>query len=130
MGTSVLYQKHTLAISVKGKRSDIRTFKNGLKKEKFFPFTVSLPKKTAYFIGRHGKGAENPKKFRKIDVTSKTPIKTEPAVTETLFYGHKVDKKYIFISSEEGHKNMQNAICNEYIILAKKRRKLLKLRKC
>ena len=84
----------------------------------------------SYFIGRHRKGAENPKKFRKIDVISKTPIKTELAVTETLFYGHKVDKEYIFISSEEGHKNMQNAIRNEYMILAKKRRKLLKTRKC
>ena len=79
-------------------------------KWKFFHFTVSSHKKMSYFIGRHRKGAENPKKFRKIDVISKTPIKTEPVVTQTPFYDCKVDKEYVFISSKEEHKNTQNAI--------------------
>ena len=35
-------KKNASAISAKGKRSTIRTFKNGFKKEKIFPFTVGL----------------------------------------------------------------------------------------
>ena len=48
-----------------------------------------------------GEGAENARKYREIDVPSKTLVKTEVVVTETPFYDHKVDEEFIFISSEE-----------------------------
>ena len=73
-------------------------------------FTQCLRKKKANFIGRYGEGAEKASEYRKIDVTSKTPIKTEAIVTEISLYDHKVDEDFIFVSiEEEGINTLKNA---------------------
>ena len=92
----------------------------GSKRKNFSPLPLSLRKKKAHFIRKHEEGAENAREYRKIDVTSKTPVKTEAVVTETPFYDHKVNEELIFISSEDEDTNMQNEICPEYIKLLKK----------
>ena len=94
----------------------------GSKRKHFSP----LRKKKALFIGRHGEGAENAKKYSKIDVTGKTPVKKEAIVIETPFYDHKVDEDFIFISNEEEDTNTQNSVCNEYIKLSKREEKVIK----
>ena len=85
----------------------------GSKRKNFSTLPLPLRKKKAPFIGRHGEGAENARKYREIDVTSKTPVKTEAVATEAPLYDHKVDEEFIFISREEEDTNTQNAICNE-----------------
>ena len=69
---------------------------------------------------RHGEGAENARKYKKIDVTGKAPVKTKAVLTETPFYDR------IYIPNEEEDTNTQNTICNDYINPSKKRKKLLK----
>ena len=43
--------------------------KMGSKRKKFSPLPLPLRKKKTHFIGRHGKGAENARKYKEIDVT-------------------------------------------------------------
>ena len=81
---SVLHQRNTSAISAK-ERSAIRTFKDRFTKEEFSLLSLPVRKKEKYFIGGHEEGAENARKYKKIDVTSKTRVKVEAVVTETSF---------------------------------------------
>ena len=66
--------KKMLQLSVPRERGlPLEPSKMGSKRRKFSPLPLALRKKKANFIGRHGEGAENARKYREIDVTSKTP---------------------------------------------------------
>lgn len=102
----------------------IRTFKNRLKKEEYFPiYFCSYVKRTNILLADMRKVQ---KMQGNIDVTSKTPTKADAVVTETPFYDHQVDEGFIFISSKEEDAVTQNAIPNECVKLSKKEEEFIK----
>ena len=71
----MLHQKNIPAISVEGRGLPLEHSRMDSKRTNFSPLLLPFHKMKEQFIGRHGEGAENTKKYREIDVTSKTPAK-------------------------------------------------------